>query len=101
VQLDAVEAWTKLHLIAPAEGLQKRRMLGILHKLALLGCSSELCGRVLHARILLPPDSHSGIVHGPHLCPCITEGADVSVLLLGLERCSGLFRNLCRGILYN
>ena len=25
----------------------------------------------------------------------------MSVLLLGLKRCSGIFRNLCRGILHN
>ena len=41
-------AYLLLGLIARAEGLQERWRLGILHKLALFGCSSFLCGPALY-----------------------------------------------------
>ena len=45
---EARQSCLLLCLVAPTEGLQERRRLGILHKLALFGCSSFLCGRVLY-----------------------------------------------------
>jgi hypothetical protein len=47
------------------------------------------------------PDLCSGISLGPDLCPRIVYRPDVSVLLHGPERCSGIFRNLCRDIFRN
>jgi hypothetical protein len=89
-------------LIARAEGLEERRCLGILHRLALcpggLG-SGVLCGRALHPSILHPPDDlFSGILHA-HLCPRIMDGLDASALLHDSEIYSGILRSLRRGIL--
>ena len=84
-------------LIAPTEVLQERRCLGILHSLVL--CSGILCGRDPYPSILLPPNFFGGILHGSYLRPRIMDGPDVSVPLHGPERCSGIFRDLCRGIL--
>jgi len=53
----------------------------------------------LYLCILLPPYLFSGIFDRPYLCPRTIGGPDVSVLLHLPERCSGIFRNLCRGIL--
>src|SRR5512140_1948417 len=74
-------------LIAPTEGLQERRCLGILHRLFL--CSGVLCGRDLCPCILLPRDLFSGSLRGPYLSPRTLDGPDASVLLHGPERCWG------------
>ena len=92
---DGCPTGTPFGLIAPTEVLQERRCLGILHRLVL--CSGVLCG--WDPGSLLPPDFFCGILHGPCLCPRMMNGQDMSVLLHGPKRCSGIFRNLRRSIL--
>jgi hypothetical protein len=64
------------NLIAPTEDFLQE----ILHRLVL--CSRVLCGRHLCPCSLLLADIFSGILHGPYLCPRVTDGPDVSVFLL-------------------
>ena len=83
-------------LIAPTEALQERRRLSILHRLVLR--SGILCGRHLYPCILLSTRPFSGALHGPYLCPRISDGPDLAVLLA--DRCPSIFCNLGRGILH-
>src|SRR5262249_25216343 len=100
-------------LIAPTVYLQE----WVLHILD--PRSGVLCGWDHYPCILLPPNLFSRNLHGPHLCPCVIDGPNVSMLLHGphLGRCiiidgpnvsgilhepeqrSGISRSLCRGIL--
>jgi hypothetical protein len=82
-----------LDLVAPTEGLQERRYLGILHS-----------SRVLGGRDLPPlrlPGLFSRILHVPYLCPRTIDLTDMPVLFLGPQRCwaHDISHNLCWGIL--